>query len=159
MGITVTRLPEFGLNVTVYSGKITHPMLLAHVGSMTDPLESGRWLNYFDPSADMSELELSSYIEMKRLVASKLAELYPEKPFRSAVVSNTEANRPVLGFWKSYVSNDRAHPAAPMMFSSLQAACDWLDLSDEARRAIGDLLGEDCGACGAPSANATSRTA
>jgi hypothetical protein len=146
MGIRVTRLTEFGVNISVFSGKITREVLLEHYAALgaADRAESGRWISYFDPSADLTELDLATFTELKRVVGAKVRELYGDGRLANALVCDSRINQPILNLWRSYVGRDGYHPSDPIVLSSLKAACDRLGLPDTARDQLTAAVGVDC---------------
>jgi hypothetical protein len=147
--IRVTRCPDFGVNVTVYSGKITRQELIEHYSTINagDAASADRWISYFQPSADLSDIDIAAFAELKRITSAKLKEVYPDRPLAVAIVCDSRINEPILSVWRSYVGADAEHPSDPGLFSSLKAACDWLGLSQAAREAAILAIGEDRGAC------------
>jgi hypothetical protein len=146
--IRVARCSDFGVNVTVYSGKITRDELKAHYQAIdkVDASSGGCWISYFAPSADLSDIDIAAFAELRRITAAKLQEVYDGRRLQVAIVCDSRVNEPILSVWRSYISRDREHPADPGLFSSLKAACDWLNLSDEARESVLEAIGDDrCG--------------
>jgi hypothetical protein len=144
MGIRAKRLPEYGVTVVIWSGRLTLEELRRHFGAL-DAACTDRWINYWDPSVDLSGLDVARIPEVKRLLAGKLKELYGDKRAISAVVCDPALQDPFPGFWPSYASADHAYPAEVAAFPSLEAACAWLNLSDDGRRAVIDAVeGEGC---------------
>lgn len=139
MSIRVTQLPDYGVNLTVYAGRITRDEVLEHYRGLNaaDAACATRWISYFDPSVDLSELDPSNFPELKRVLTAKLVEIYGGRIVTAAMVCDSRVNQPMLSFWRSYTASDAEHPADPGLFSSLKAACDWLGLSADAREAVG----------------------
>ena len=98
--------------------------------------KTSRWLTYVAPDADLSELDLSSLIQLKRLVGRKVTEAGHPRPFRSVFVCASPENEPVIRLWADYLGRDSGHPGSPQVVSSLEAAYDRLDLSPAAREAV-----------------------
>lgn len=146
MGIQLIRLSESDVNVAVFSGAITREVLLGFYNSLgREVVDNGaRWLSYFDPTADLTELDLATFTEMRRVIAARLRELYGETALTSGVVCDSPANLPVLKVWNGYVGDHWRDPDAPVMYSSLRAACDAFGLSDQARAELGAAIGVDC---------------
>jgi hypothetical protein len=145
----VTRLPAFDVNVTVYRGRITRDELIEHFGALApeDAASADRWISYFDPSADLSAVDIAALAEIKRISFARVAELWGPGRLASAMVCESALCEPVLGVWRDYLGSDPRYPAAPSLFSSLGAACDWLRLAEPAREAISAVIeGEDSAA-------------
>ncbi len=145
MTIRVACCSDFGVNVTVYSGKITRDELKAHYQSISsaDAANAERWVSYFAPSADLSDIDIAAFAELRRITSAKLQEVYPGRRLAVAIVCDSRINESILSVWKSYINRDRDHPADIDMFCSLKAACDWLGLSDEAREAVTRAIDND----------------
>lgn len=144
MTIRVTRLPEFGVNISVYSGPITRAELIEHYSAIDaeDAASADRWISYFDPTADLSQLDVAAISELRRLTSAKLYEVYGDRTLTVAIVCKSPVNRPILSTWRSYLSADRNHPSDLSLFSNLKDACDWLDLSGSASFALAAVAGE-----------------
>jgi hypothetical protein len=138
MSIRVTRLPEHGVNLTVYSGRLTREVLLAHYRGLNaaDAANASRWISYFDPSVDLSEIDFAVFPELKRVLTAKLVEIYGGRRLTAAIVCDSRVNQPILSFWRSYTGSDAEHPADPELFSCLKGACDFLGLPDAAREGL-----------------------
>jgi hypothetical protein len=129
VAIGVTLLPEHGVNVTVYSGRITRDELIGHFATELDEAAAAsahRWVSYFDPTSDLSAVDVAALAEIKRITAAKVAELWGPGQLASAMVCESAVNDPILGVWRDYLGADPHHPASPALFSSVDAACDWL---------------------------------
>lgn len=144
MTIRVTRLPEFGVNISVYSGPITRAELIEHYGAIdaADAASAHRWISYFDPTADLSQLDLAAMCELRRLTAAKLCEVYGSRTLTVAIVCKSPPNQSILSVWRNFLGSDRAHPSELRLFSSLRDACDWLDLPGSASLALAAVAGE-----------------
>lgn len=136
MGIRVKRLPELGLTLNVWSGAITREDLIDHYGSLT-PADGGRRIAFLDPTVDLSSVGVAAIPELKRVVTSKFKEIYGDRPVLSAMVCGAGPNRPLLDFWLRYTGGEgEASMSGPLVFESMQAACDWLGLPDEACKLV-----------------------
>jgi len=150
MGIRAKPLPPYGVTVVVWSGRLTLQEIRRHVGALDAVCtDANRWLNYWDPSADLSELDVAAIPEQKRLLAAKLRELYGDKRAISAIVRDPGLHETFPEFWTAYASVDPAYPAEVKGFTTLEAACEWLNLPDDGRRAaiaaVESLAAEDRG--------------
>lgn len=142
MSISIARFPEFRLAVIVFRDVIAADELLAFFrGSEADREDETRWLTYLDPHADLSQLDLMSITELKRVVDRKQRERPPAEGVRSAIVSNSRRNDPMVNLWKGYIGRDPDHLAKPVAFASLEGACAYLGLPAEARTAVADAVG------------------
>jgi hypothetical protein len=139
MAIRVKRLPEYGVTVVIWSGRLTLEEVRRHLSTL-DAASPGRWLNYWDPSVDVSGLGIAKIPEVKRLLAARLKEVYGDKQLISAVVRAPGTHELFPEFWPGYASADQAYPAKVKAFLSLEAACEWLNLPDDGRRAVIDAV-------------------
>lgn len=144
MTIRVTRFPEFGVNITVYTGAITRAELIEHYGAIDteDAASAGRWISYFDATADLSQLDLAALCELRRLTCVKLNEVYADRTLTVAMVCKSPVNLPILRTWRSFLNAARNHPSDLILFSSLKDASDWLDLPGAASFALAAVAGE-----------------
>src|SRR5262249_25635317 len=70
----------------------------------------------------------------------KLKEVYGDKQVISAVVRAPGNHELFPEFWPGYASADQAYPAKVKAFPSLEAACAWLNLPEDGRRAVIDAI-------------------
>jgi hypothetical protein len=144
MTIVVTRLPEFGVNMSVYSGPITRAELIEHYSTIDaeDAACAERWISYFDRTADLSQLDVAAIGELRRLTAAKLRGVYGDRILTVAIVCKSRVNEPILAVWRNYLAADTSHPSNVHLFLSLKEACDWLDLPGAAAFALAAIAGE-----------------
>lgn len=132
MTIRAKRFPEIGVTLSIFSGAITQKDVIAYVKGLET---AARWVTYFDPTADLSGLDVAHIPEVKRTLAAKLKELHGDEPVVSVFVACTGAVEAFLTFWRSYVA-DPEYPAKPEVVGSLDAACRALGLSEDACAAL-----------------------
>lgn len=135
MGVLLKRFPEFGVTLAIYSGAITAEVLVRQAEALT-PADAGLWINYLDPTADMSGVDLAHIPAIKRALAAKLREIQGDEVAVSVLVSASPLNEPFVRFWSSYVGLDGHYPAESVVFPSIEAACAWLDLPEAACEAL-----------------------
>jgi hypothetical protein len=144
--INVVSLADFDLKVTVYSGKVTRNELVEYYGT-SYPIAvaaAGRWISYFAPNADLGEIDVAALAEMtrlRRIVLAKLKELRGDQVVPWAIVCSSSINRPIVDLWLSYFQGELERPYRPVVFTSLEAAADWLGLSAAARGALARAVG------------------
>lgn len=144
MPIRVTRLPEFGVNISVYSGPVMRAELIAHYGSIdaADAASADRWVSYFDATADLSQLDVAALCELRRLTGEKLCEVYGSRTLTVAIVCKSPVNQAILNVWSRFLRADPGHHSELRVFSNLKDACDWLDLPGGASLALAAVAGE-----------------
>jgi hypothetical protein len=141
MGVSLRRFPDLNVSLLVLKGEVSAQDLLDFGRRMEPDGAQRRWINYVDPAADLSQLDLATFTELKRLVALKLRTQFPDGRFSSAIVCDSRLNDPIIRLWSNYVGRDAEHPARPAVFSTLVQAFDYLDLEPEARAALTEALG------------------
>jgi hypothetical protein len=142
MSLSITRFPEFKLALLVFCDLIeAGEMLDFFSGRGADPDVETRWLTYIDTDADLTQLDLMSITELKRLIDRRQRERAWDATFRTAIVCNARRNDPMVSLWKGYVGRDPGHLAKPIVFSSLEGACAYLTLPVEAWETVSQTAG------------------
>ena len=147
MCVRVQRFREFGVTLNIFSGALTHEAMMRFIEQI-DPADGVRWINYLDPTLDVSGLDVARIAVRKRALAAKLHTLHAAAPVRSALVCASPMNELVVEFWPRYVGRDEHYPAEPTAFPTLEAACAWLELPQGACEALSDAVVSDQGANG-----------
>jgi hypothetical protein len=143
MGVRVKRLPENDLTLFIVSGPHTSEEALRLFEGL-DTRAATRWLTYFDPTVDMSGVDVASFPRLKRAIAAKQKELFGDRPMVRAIVCSTwDAEQFFRKFWSSYVKAGDGPPAPPALFEDLEAAFEWLALPMAARGAIAEAIESD----------------
>jgi hypothetical protein len=93
-----------------------------------------RWLTYFYPTVDISEVDVANIPAIKRAIDEKRREIFGDKPKGYAVVCGSESSKQYFDFWSRYWCPDGA------VFGSLDEAYDWLGLSETDRAAASRML-------------------
>lgn len=142
MSISIARFPQFKLALLVFRDLIDAAEMLEFFrGRGAEREGETRWLTFIDPGADLSQLDLVSITELKRLVDRRRRERASDESFRTAIVSNSRRNDPIVTLWKGYVGRDPDHLPKPVVFSSLEGACAYLGLPAEAREMVAQAIG------------------
>ena len=90
MSITITRFPQFALALIIFRDLIdAGEMLEFFRAPEADRQGETRWLTYIDPHADLSQLDLMSITDLKRVLDRKQRERPWDESFRSAIVSSS----------------------------------------------------------------------
>ena len=140
MCIAIKRFVEHDLTVAELRGVVTGAQLLDFMDRLQISEKTRRWLSYVAVDADLSQLDLMSLSQAKRLVGRKVAEAAHQQPFVSAFVCASRCSEPVIRLWTDYLGRDPDHPAKPLVFSSLDAAFEHLELPPAAREAVTQAL-------------------
>lgn len=135
MGINLTRRPEYGVTLLSFSGKLGLSDFF-ELCEKIDARDRCRWLSYCDSTLDLTEIDVAHLPELKRVAASKQAEIFPEGTPPNAVVYSSKAGEDFIRFWQKYTLAGKLHPMTPAVFSDLNAACHWLGLPQDACRTI-----------------------
>jgi len=139
MGIRVRRFPEHHVDLHVFSGVVTTEDARRHIERLD---ANDRWLCYFDPTADLSGVDLAHLPELRRLMAVKEQRRGADRILPTVIVNASESADHDLRFWRSYASAEGENPHDTIMCSSLEAACDWLGLPPAAHDALAAEIGE-----------------
>lgn len=131
MTIELKRYAEYGVTLMVFSGALTAEQLIGRFCEL-DGRDRGCWLSYFDPTVDLTGVDIAHLPPLKRMVAMKERELLGDarqRP-RHAIVYGSAVTEPFFRFWRSYAAAGDAHSITPGVFSNFEAACDWLGLPE-----------------------------
>ncbi len=142
MGVSLTRFTDPGLNLVIYRDAIPREELLDffHRLDGDDPANASPWLSFFDPRADISELDLMVFVELKRILTPKLKAMAPDAPLVSAFVCDSRMNAVILNLWRSYVGRDPEYQSEPTVFTSLEAAFNFLGLPTDAHATLAQAV-------------------
>lgn len=133
MGINITRHPEYGVTLLTFSGKLGIGDFVELCDKL-DQRDRGRWLSYCDSTLDTTGIDVAHIPELKRVVALKQSEIFPERPPPNAIVYSSAAGEAFTRFWQKYTLAGNFHPMTPTVFSDFNAACNWLGLPQGACR-------------------------
>jgi len=127
------RLPEHDLILHVVTGTHTGAEAIEFFRGL-DATCAMRWLSYFDPTAELSQLDVASLPVLKQVIAEKRTELFGDKPKAHLIVAASEATARQFRFWRQYFGHGDEN--AVRIFRSLDEAYDWLGLPKEGRAAV-----------------------
>jgi hypothetical protein len=130
------NLPEHDLTLHLVSGDLTSAEAIEYFSSM-DSSCATPWLSYFDPTVDMSQIDIASVPELKRAIAEKRKQLFGDHPKPYAIVCGSEGSEQYFfGFWWKYFGGPDAQAENLRCFRSLEEACDWLELPQAGRAEV-----------------------
>jgi hypothetical protein len=135
MAIRIRRFPEHGVTVAVASGVVSPEQIEADVLAL-EPDSTPRWINYLDPTIDLSAVDVAFLPSLRRLVAAKLREVHGDEGTATAWVSSPGVEEVFRRFWPNYTRREDDYPADLAEFATIEAACDWLGLSAAGRAAV-----------------------
>lgn len=139
MGIRLKQLPEYRLELYIYSGAVGVEEVLGHYRRL-DP--DATWLSYFDATADLSGIDLADFPTLKRAITAKEDERKGGMPRRHALVNTAPSNAPFAQFWLSYAPAGVRYAHERDLFSTVEGACRWLALPPDGCQAITAALAD-----------------
>ncbi len=145
MGVRIIPIEEHRITLVVWTGKVTSEDLLkvpAYVDETPHPMNFA-WLNLVTATADFTDTALAAFAELKnRTMEAVERRGRPQDLIRTAVVIASKVNSPILGVWRTFVSNDPDYPSSPKLCADLDDACAWIGADSEAKRAVVALAKE-----------------
>jgi len=134
-------LPQHDLTLHLVHGTLTSADVSQYFRSLNSSCCATRWLHYFDPTADMAQIDIASVPELRRIIAETRKELFGDHPKPFAVVCASEGSQQYFfGFWLKYFSGPDAQAENLCCFRSLEAAYDWLELPQASRAAVAGAI-------------------
>jgi hypothetical protein len=128
-------LPEHDLTLQLVGGLHGAEEAIRFFRSL-DSTCATRWLSYFDPTSDLSQIDVASVPLIKHAYADKQTELFGDKPKPHVIVCRSDSSRQyLLDFLKMYFGHG-GDENLMSCFCSLEEAYACLGLSDEARLAV-----------------------
>jgi hypothetical protein len=142
MGIELRRLGYSGVNLVVFGGHIDRGALIEFWKSVdaNDPLNAKPWILYLMADADMSDVDIATFAEMKRILAPIRDKAAEKKDYIAVMVSHSDRCDILIKFWRDFVSKDSRHPPYAVLFSDINSACDSLKLPSAAQEGIADVI-------------------
>jgi hypothetical protein len=135
MDIWFKHFPEFGVTLNVFGGRLTRETMMQFVDRL-EPIAWKRWVNYLQPTLDLSDLTAEDFRDIKRALAEKLGELHGDVHLYSVMASDEPSNEAFLRFWPGYIDYDLQYQVKSASVPTLKAACDRLGLPVEAFEAL-----------------------
>ena len=128
-------LSEHDLTLHLVTGAHTSAEAIHFFQSLDDGCAT-RWLSYFDPTVDMSRIDIASIPEIRHVIAEKQKGLFGQKIKPYAIVCGSDASEQYFfGFWRKYYVGPEVQAGSVRIFRGLDDAFDWLRLSNPARSA------------------------
>lgn len=125
MSIALKRFPDSYLELYIYIGVVRVDEMLQHIRQ----LDAGAsWLSYFDPTSDLTGIDITDLPVLKRAITAKEDERKGDLPRRHALVNVRRTNEPFVRFWASYAPAGVPHAHERDMFPDVEGACRWLGL-------------------------------
>lgn len=138
MGIALRRLGPHGVNLVIFHGRVDRDALLGFYRGIDpkDPANALPWLTYIASDADMSDVDLAAFAELRRIFEPIRQNVERNSTFFSVVVSGSQRCDALIDFWRDFVAKESAHPPYTILFSDIEKACEELNLPDSAPEAI-----------------------
>lgn len=143
MGIALRRLGPHGVNLVIFHGRINRDELIGFYRNIDveDPANLMPWLSYLAPDADMSEIDIPTYAELRRIMSPIREKVSTErKYYLSVVISNSERCDTLIKFWHDFIAKDSKNPPYTILYSDIKDACESLELPDSALGAITETI-------------------
>jgi hypothetical protein len=135
MDFRFTHFPEYGITLNVFAGNLTREAMMEFIGQI-EPVGWRCWIDYLDPTLDMTGVVAEDYPVIRRTLADRLHAIYGEAHLYSALVSGSPAHEFFLDFWPRYVGADILCPVEIVAAPTVEAACEGLRLPEDASDAI-----------------------
>jgi hypothetical protein len=142
MSIVLKRLGTHGVNLFILHGRIDRETLIEFYREidLEDPDNKMPWITYLASDADLSEVDVETYIELKRILAPLRECLEPDKCYVSIVVSNSERSDGLISFWHDFIARESNRPPYTVLYSDVKDASRGLNLSGNALLAIEEAI-------------------
>jgi hypothetical protein len=131
MPVLVGRIGRTKINSLIWVGSVSRSDALGFPGRI-DPSrrEFGcRWISYFDPGADLSDLDAACLLEVRERLRPVVSGLAAKGEFQMMLVSNSAYNDPMLAAWRAMTATDAAYPSNPIFVHDIPSAARVLGLS------------------------------
>jgi hypothetical protein len=135
MGIWLKHFPEHDLTLNILDGRLTREAVMQFVDQLK-PFKSKRWVNYLDPTLDLSGLNAEDFPAIKQALSKKLTEIHGDVHLYSVMTSDVPSHEGFVRFWASYVDYDLKYQVKSAAVPTMQAACSRLGLPKEACEAL-----------------------
>jgi hypothetical protein len=131
MPVLVDRIEQANVNCLIWVGRVSRSDALEFPGriDVSRPEFGCRWISYFDPTADLSDLDPACLLELRERLRPVVSGLAAKGAFEMMLVSNSRYNDPMLGVWRAMTATDAAYASNPVLVHSLLSAARALGLS------------------------------
>lgn len=139
MGMAFRRLGPHGVNLAILYGAVDRGELIGFYKGIDpeSPANVMPWLTYIAPGADLSEVDLAAYAELRRIFEVIRQNVEKRKSlFCSVIVSGSSDSDPLVEFWHDFVAKESGRPPYTILFSDVMRACSELNLPESAPEAI-----------------------
>ena len=136
MPVLVDRIEDTKVNCLIWVGRVSKSEALG-MPARIDPSRSkfGRcWISYFDSTADLSDLDAATLVELRERLRPVVCRLAAQGEFKMILASNSIFIDPLLAAWRAMVATDADYPSNPVHVRSIDSASQALGLSAEDAR-------------------------
>jgi hypothetical protein len=131
MPVLVDRIEQIEVNCLIWVGRVSRSDALGFPGRIdpSQPEFGCSWISYFDPTADLSDLDPACLLKLRERLRSVVAGLAAKGEFRMILVSNSTYNDPLVAVWRAMTGTDADYLSNPIVVADIQSASRALGLS------------------------------
>ncbi len=131
MPVLVGRIGRTNINCLLWVGVVSRSEALGFPARIdpTRPEFGCRWISYFDPGADLSELDIDCLVEVRERLRRVVSGLAAKGELRMMLVSDSKDNDALLATWQAMTTADPAYPSNPVFLHNIHSASHALGLS------------------------------
>jgi hypothetical protein len=131
MPVLVDRIGQFDVNCLIWVGQVSRSDALGFPERIdpSRPEFGCRWISYFDPTADLSDLDPACLLELRERLRSVVAGLAAKGEFRMILASSSTYNDPLVAIWQAMAATDANYLSNPVVVRDIHAASRALGLS------------------------------
>jgi hypothetical protein len=131
MPVLVDRIEQLDVNCLIWVGRVTKADALGFPGRIdpSRPEFGCRWISYFDPMADLSDLDPACLLELRERLRPVVAGLAAKGEFRMVLASNSTYNDPLVAVWRAMTATDADYLSNPVVVLDIHSAARVLGLS------------------------------
>ena len=131
MPVLIGRIEQVEVNCLIWHGPVSRSEALGFPGRIdpSRPEFGCRWISYFDPGADLSDLDPACLLELRERLRPVIAALGAKGEFKVLLVSNSKYNDPMLAAWRTMTATDPTYPSSPAFAPDVLSAPEVLGLS------------------------------
>jgi hypothetical protein len=131
MPVLVDRIAQTEVNCLIWVGLVSKSDALGFPGRIdpSRPEFGCRWISYFDPTSDLSDLDPACLLELRERLRSVVAGLAAKGEFRMTLASNSRYHDPLVAAWRAMAATDTDYLSNPLVVHDIDAASRALGLS------------------------------
>jgi hypothetical protein len=131
MPVLIDRIGQIDVNCLIWVGQVSRSDALGFPERIdpSRPEFGCRWISYFDPNADLSELDPACLLELRERLRPVVAGLAANGEFRMMLSSNSTYNDPLVAVWRAMTATDADYLSNPVIVHDIHSASRALGLS------------------------------